>query len=168
MGTDLEHGFSSPGLHVPTWWRLFTFHRRHGHSLRKPLPFAFPTAHSCKCPSKEYDPDQDPYFDRFGGRMAFAAFIAINPIVERSLDVRSLLPEGKWFEAANRLAAASQIKCQREALLDWQNDYQKWYFTWRSNRTKEETKLKARFQANRGVGQLEDPEGLRMRRGCCC
>ncbi|GIZ38752.1 hypothetical protein CKM354_000215600 [Cercospora kikuchii] len=116
-------------------------------------------------PPKEYDPDQDPYFDRFGGRMAFAAFIATNPIVERSLDVRSLLPEGKWFEAANRLAAASQIKCQREALLDWQNDYQEWYFTWRSNRTKEEAKLKARFQAGRVMGQLEDPKRLKVRRG---
>jgi hypothetical protein len=86
--------------------------------LHYPKQIAVELGMDLKCPQEGYDPDQDPYFNRFGGRMAFAAFTATNPIIKRSIDVPTLLPVGMWFEASNRLRAAGQIERQREALLD--------------------------------------------------
>lgn len=100
--------------------------------LHFPQQIAVELGVELNCPQEGYEPDQDPFFDRFGGRMSFAAFITDNPIIKRSIDVRTLLPAGSWSEAFDRLRAAGQIEHQRGALLDWQKDYQEWYFEWRS------------------------------------
>jgi hypothetical protein len=133
--------------------------------LHFPRQIAVELGVDLKCPQEGYDPDQDPYFDRFGGRMAFAAFIATNPIIKRSIDVRTLLPTGMWFEASDRLRAAGQIEHQREALLDWQKEYQEWYFDWRSKHKTEQMKRKKQLKSSRRTGQHEAPERLKLRRG---
>ena len=45
-----------------------------------------------KNPPDDYNPEQDPYFDRFGGHKAFKAFISSHSVLRRSIDVRKLLP----------------------------------------------------------------------------
>jgi len=118
-----------------------------------------------KCPQEGYEPDQDPYFDRFGGRMAFAAFIADHPIIKRSIDVRTLLPAGSWSEASDRLRAAGQVKHQREALLDWKRDYQEWYFESRSKYSTMRMKPRKQTKPSRRTSQHEATKRLEIRRG---
>lgn len=117
-----------------------------------------------RCPQEGYEPDEDPYFDRFGGRMAFAAFIADNPIIKRSIDVRTLLPAGSWSEASERLRAAGQVKHQREALLVWQKDYQEWYFEWRGNYSTTRMETRKQTKPSRRTIQHEATKRLEIRR----
>jgi hypothetical protein len=133
--------------------------------LHFPQQIAVELGVELKCPQEGYEPDQDPYFDRFGGHMAFAAFIADNPIIKRSIDVGTLLPAGSWSEASDRLRAARQIEHQREALLNWQKDYQEWYFDWRNKHKTEQMKRKKQLKSSRRTGQHEAPERLELRRG---
>jgi hypothetical protein len=116
-------------------------------------------------PREGYEPDEDPYFDRFGGRMAFAAFIADNPIVRRSINIRTLLPAGSWSEASDRLRAARQIEHQREALLNWKKDYQEWYFEWRSKYSTTRIEPKKQIKPSRRAKQHEAGKRLEIRRG---
>lgn len=133
--------------------------------LHFPKQIAVELGVDLKRPQEGYDPDQDPYFDRFGGRLAFAAFIATNPIVKRSIDVRTLLPAGMWLEAYDRLRAAEQDEPARKALLDWQKDYQEWYFDWRSKHKTEQTRAMKQLKSSRRTCQYESPEGSERRRG---
>lgn len=118
-----------------------------------------------QCPQERYEPDQDPYFDRFGGHMAFAAFIADNSIIKRSIDVRTLLPAGSWSEASDRLRAAGKVKHQHEALLVWKKDYQEWYFEWRGNYSTTQMELRKQTRPSRRTSQHEATKRLEIRRG---
>jgi hypothetical protein len=132
--------------------------------LHFPREIAVELGVELRCPQEGYEPDQDPYFDRFGGRMAFTAFIANNPIIKRSIDVRTLLPAGSWSEASDRLRAAGQIEHQREALLDWKRDYQEWYFVWRSNHSTEQMRPKEQLKSSLRTGQHDARKRLDARR----
>ncbi|KAK4505251.1 hypothetical protein PRZ48_003214 [Zasmidium cellare] len=104
-------------------------------------------------PPQGYDPNEDPYFDRFGGRPAFVAWIATNTLVQKAIDVGTLLPEGMtWYEAARQLRIAGANESQKEALLDWQVQYHRQYIEWKSRygKASDEKKAEMALRAKRG------------------
>lgn len=100
-------------------------------------------------PEPGYDPALDPYFDKFGGHAAFAAYIAIDPIVERSLNVRKLLPHGTVDAAAAALGRAMCNEEQRSALEGWETEFHESYFKWRSQHGEKNARWKAEVRASR-------------------
>lgn len=86
--------------------------------------FDLPAEHGIELarPEAGYDPETEPYFDKFGGHLAFAAYIAIDKIAERALDVRKLLPSGRVHEAAEALGRAMRVEDQRNALQAWETE----------------------------------------------
>ncbi|KAK5112866.1 hypothetical protein LTR85_011093 [Meristemomyces frigidus] len=108
-------------------------------------------------PAEGYDPEMDRYFNQFGGHLAFAAFIAVHPIVQRAIDVRKMLPSYKIAEAADALRIASGVTEQGQALMDWQTMYNDWYMKWRSEHGREhEERMKQ-------LRQLESPTSVKRR-----
>ncbi|KAL9091748.1 MAG: hypothetical protein Q9159_001263 [Coniocarpon cinnabarinum] len=83
-------------------------------------------------PDKGYDPETDPYFDRFGGHMAFALFMGGEILVQRSIDVAKLLPMGRLKEAEGALAQAWSNPQHRAALEEWRAEFIEGYFDWNS------------------------------------
>lgn len=83
-------------------------------------------------PPQDYQPEKDPYFERFGGRGAFVAFAARNIFVQKSVNVESLLHPGLGWAAANeQLSVAWNVPVYQKALLDWSEDYKKSFIQWK-------------------------------------
>jgi len=93
-------------------------------------------------PIASYDPASDPYFDRFGGHLAFATFISFHAVVRRSIDVRKLLPKDRLEEGAAALQRALADPDHHAALLQWRDEFNQWYIKWKSEYGEESERRK--------------------------
>ena len=110
-------------------------------------------------PAEGYDPEQDPYFDRFGGHLAFACFIVNHPVVRRSIDTYKLLPVTREAEGFAKFEEAWQDEEKRGALLEWRRDMEINYFKWRK-RYGEESKARVAEL----IGQTKGLTGQKQRK----
>ena len=134
LGGDNSPFASDMDILWPTPCRLHSFDglEKHGIILTKP--------------DEGYNPEEDGYFDQFGGHLAFVFWIYSHAIVLRSMDVGNFFPMHRLEEVERCLDNALQNESQRKALIKAREDISNAYLQWRSEYGQQSEELKANIK----------------------
>lgn len=100
-------------------------------------------------PDIGYNPEEDPYFDKYGGHLAFAAYISCHPMVMRSVDIGKLVPPSREEEAVHAMERALQAPEYGKELQALDKEIAAEYFRWRRQHGKKHAEHMKKIEKQR-------------------